>query len=169
MVDPIILGLMERAVPPEYVFSDRDAVYHGILFNGEVPYALKYYEFQKGNPPEPVDAKYRIGLQEHLDNEIMNKRINPQSGLGYLIVSDKYLNVNFFGDINVVTPNLYAFDEENSIWEEANVKEKGAYCVWEFKIGMHEIDQWVSFLKSKRTADDMQKFWASFTSGALYP
>jgi len=169
MIDQIILDMVKRAIPQGYEFPGKVAVHHGVLFSPDIPYALKYYEFQKGNPPEPVDNKYRIGLQEHLDGEILGKKINPQSGLGYIIISEGYCNANFFGDINVVSPNLYAFDEEINVWKEANVKEKGAYCVWEFKIGMHEVDAWVRLLKSDRTAQDVQRYLSSFAAGALYP
>lgn len=165
--------LLKNTVPEDYVFEDRTVVPLGLLtlYPSQTPSLIKVYEMQKGAPPKPVDDELRSGLKQYLEHQIFKNKIDPQSHFGFTILSDGFLNVNFWGQTSVIFPNLYVIEgsgkQRKKKWKKVSIEEYGSECTWEGKIKSHEIDAWADFLKSSRDIGDLDRYLSSFMNQGL--
>ncbi len=140
---------------------------------------LKMYNMIKEAPfswDTIVDAK------KFLTEEIKNEKIEPLTGLGFVILSENMLNVAKWDDmVPIVLKNqIYSYvnytDENMKILGYGNkfdgaelldIKDVGAFCIWELGIVNHEKGAWKMFLKSERTEAYKKAYLGSVIEGRL--
>ncbi|MDP2925709.1 MAG: hypothetical protein Q8N99_05030 [Nanoarchaeota archaeon] len=100
--------------------------------------AVKLYTmFEYGT--NPYWSKDISTVKNLVGSRLRSGKINRKNGLGFGILSEGVLNVTMLGGdfASLMTPEIFIFEAERlrslKDFEQQNVRESGAYCVWEMK------------------------------------
>ncbi len=137
---------------------------------------LKLYDlFTEQTKPNPIEE-----TKTFLKKEILEKKINPLTGMGFAILSKDILNVaRWDTKYPIVLKNqIYGYGFNNSDemdnrnytpidYFDLDINKEGCFCIWELGIVNHEMKAWKAFLKSSRTESDKREYLESKIAGKL--
>jgi len=152
----------------DFTLDNRIVLSLGHLVTSTI--ALKEYLIYREN--EGAKKQLLTRRENFLMHEIEKNQINPKLGMGFVIFSDKMLNVARWDnkDPSVLVNSLYEFPKGNqtiSKTKKIDINEFGAYCVWELGIVNHERRTWMNYLVSNREHPDKIKYLNDFLVGGL--
>jgi len=132
---------------------------------------LKFYSIvEKGQPF--IDKKVVGLIREFSKSEAVKKRIDPLSGLGFVILGKDMLNVARWDQ---KTPYLlkncaYEYtvaDGATIASRKLDINAEGAFCAYELGIVAHEKKAWLRYLGSKRELNDKVEYLNNRFSGEV--
>ncbi len=121
---------------------------------------------------EDFSRELLIDAGDFISSEFDDGRIEPYSGLGFSIISDGLLNIVTWGGnhIDVCNPHLYGFDSKKLFmksFEPLDVRDEGAFCIYETRIANYEGTAFLRYLKSERRKEDEKEYLSSRFSGVI--
>ena len=119
-----------------------------------------------------ISQKTEEEARSFLEIESQNKRVTPYSGLGFIILSNKVLNVLRWEDNSLpsLKKNVYSFDSEIGLMEtikSASIDPPALFGLQELEIATHEKNQWLIYLSSQKTKADKHTYLSDFLKGDL--
>ena len=104
--------------------------------------------------------------------EIREGKINPFSGLGFMILSENTLNLARWDEEipYLLKNNVYSINLEKKhikILGMLERMEEGAFCMWELGIVSHEKEAWKKYLNSSRKLKNKEEYLNTFFDGKL--
>ena len=145
---------------------EREVHYEGLVSNPDL--ILKLYHMYTCR--EECNQDLAKGAKDFLEAKVMGN-IDPGLGLGFAILSADMLNVNVWAhadDVPVVLKNyLYEFEDNIEDALPVDLRKEAAYCIWELKVVNYEREEFMKFLKSKKTREDADRYSSSRIEGAL--
>jgi len=143
-----------------YEHGPRVVVAESPLDSGNPMMVLKFYNmFRKGT--EPI-MKRDINLAKgFIETEARMSRLNDESGLGFIIMSQGFLNVARWSN-DRETPYLlknqvYEWKvkgDERILTKGVDLNKDGAFCMFELGVVDYERKAWEKYLKSERRIPD---------------
>ena len=149
-----------------YVHIPREVRPHGLVTHPSL--VLKLYELHKQD--RPLRKNLIPHSREFLLGEIEKGNIMPFLGLGFAILSEDMLNVARWNTAYPIVLNNQIYEYEDGDLSTArplDIRNAGAFCIWELGIVNHERIQWKSYLESRRTEEDKIKYLQSTLEGIL--
>jgi len=116
-------------------------------------------------------------LEYFVEEAIKKDKIMRGIGLGFSILSDGVLNISMWGGEypSLINPSIFTYDRGAS-FDDAVEKNKlvrvpvskaGAFCCWELGIVPYEAKAWRTYLFSRHSDTDKQKYLDDFFSGEV--
>ncbi len=139
-------------VQPNYKNPRRWVKPEGLVLVKSPALALKLYRMLKPTEPRHVDGLAGEARQ-FIETETRKGRLDPFLGMGFAILSEDMLNIARWDSTYPIVPvnNLYSYENGDiSTLRELDIREVGAFCLWEDKIKAHEGRAWVEYLNSRR-------------------
>jgi len=153
-------------VPIGYESKQREVRYIGLIVDPSL--VLKFYDMHiKGKPFKETLVQHG---REFLEREIRKHRIKSDLGLGFAILSEDVLNVARWNrkDPIVIINQVYGYkDSDLSTAELLDIREVGAFCIWELEIVNNERNAWRTYLQSSRSEKDKITYLESVVEGFL--
>lgn len=152
----------------EYQHEPRFAYPHRVI-QPTSELALKLYRV--GSEREPIFQLQEEQAIQFIEREATNKRISPEIGMGFSILTKDMLNVVRWGKEHpiVMMNQIYEFnpDKISATAKRLDVNECGSFCIWEAGIIPHEREAWMKYLNSYKTDEDKENYLTNFCSGWL--
>lgn len=149
-----------------YKHRPREVITHGTVWHPLC--ILKFYEMCKERSyfkPEFVNR-----AASFLEDEIKEERIDKHSGLGFAILSEDSLNVARWDKEypTALRNDIYIFDNQDlNVINLLDIRDVGAFCVWELGIVNFEREQWMKYLQSERYVEDKHDYIKEMIEGPL--
>lgn len=158
-------------VPSDYILRKRTATSKPILWYPKC--ALKVYTMLKEGDTDFTNLDITCA-RGHVGVEFSMNRLDPHSGLGFLILSHGFLNVARWNEKEepmLIHNKVWKFqiDPRGAYKPEplVNMDECGAFCGWEIGIADFERRAWESYLNSKRAERDKMKYLLTTMAGVI--
>jgi hypothetical protein len=137
---------------------------------------LKLYSIMRkgGKPFDPTEAHIAEQATQRL---IALGKIDVLSGLGFAILTDGFMNVNFWGGkaVYLLNQSLYGLNRNDMLLlgsgarlKKLDTNKEGVYCCFEGAIVGHESEAWARYLVSNDTESfKTKKYLEDFLSGNI--
>jgi len=132
------------------------------------PFLFKAYElFSENHPHSRVGDSVRSDFEKFLKTQAPH--LPKEAGIGFAILGKDTVNIaRWSAEHPIVLKNsLYGFRKNILEAKELDIKEAGAYCIWELGIVNHERRIWKKYLDSKRTRMDLCTYLEDNSIGDL--
>ena len=152
-------------VSSKYVYEQMEVHPRGLVRCESL--VLKLYEMHVKGKPLKTDLKQ---TKRFLQNRINKGEIEPLLGLGFAILSDGMLNVARWDTEYPAVPKNQLYEYKKGDLGTAkllDLKDVGAFCLWENYIVHHEGDAWRTYLMSLREEGNKKDYLSNVIEGIL--
>ncbi len=152
-------------VSSKYVYEQMEVHPRGLVKNPSL--ILKLYEMHVKDKPLKTDLEQ---TKRFLQNRINKGEIEPLLGLGFAILSEEMLNVARWDTEYSTVPKNQIYEYKKSDLGTAkllDIKDVGAFCMWELGIARHEADFWEHYLQSGREEINKRDYLSNVIEGFL--
>jgi len=133
---------------------------------------LKTYAMMPESKPKVNSDQCEL-VWRYIAGETAIEHIKPNSGLGFLIVSDGIANTCFWGgeSSEILKQTIYSFNPKTLIkhpeFEKLSLEKDGTLCCWEAAIVGHESAAWRHYLYSPKSQADKKMYLDNMFDGLV--
>jgi len=112
-------------------------------------------------------------IEDNIAEKVLDRKIKPLLGLGFLIISDGIVNNCIWGGEFpfLLNQNVYSFSPKaktgNLNLEKLSLAKSGTFCCWEGEIVGFESNAWRQYLNSPQKYSDMDKYLGTKFEGII--
>ncbi len=155
----------------DYIAKPHSIEPFGFVATSDKHAFLKRYS-KRDIPNEPFSQKTMDIASRLVLDRIENGSIDKKLGLGFMILSNGYINVSFWGGElpSLLNNSLFGFKNEENMAREINeldIRKEGTYCVWELGVVEHEARAWRRYLQSKKEEADKIQYLNDSLRGTI--
>ncbi|MBW3022948.1 hypothetical protein KY308_02505 [Candidatus Woesearchaeota archaeon] len=147
----------------DYAHKQRITLPFGLVTSPNL--VMKMYAMFKEGPTRIVDvANFAQDSKNFLLSEIRKGRVEPLTGMGFVILSEDMLNVARWDaeHPHVLKNQVYCFTNLDNKINDAelhlDLQNLGSFCIWELGIVNFEKEAWKEYLGSSRTKGDKLRY-----------
>jgi hypothetical protein len=153
-------------MPEGFEHEQREIQPVGLIVEPQLVMKL-YQMFAAG---KPLDPGYMSECKGFIKEQVRSGNVEPYIGLGFAKLGKEIINVARWDDelpIELKNQVFRVRDGNLSTAEEVDIREVGAFCLWELGFVNHEKEAWKRYLVSQQTEADKTRYLEDFMEGLL--